>query len=132
MATQKGKNPKATISPKKKRKKNVALARRKTIKLLKIEFLEYYKDLPIQKLAADHIGKSEDTISIWKKKDKIFSDDIARARSDWAKTNTSFVKNKEWLLERVMKDQFAQKKEISIDSSEKLDLTLERIAKLLP
>ena len=35
--------------------------------LLKEKFLEYYKDLPLQKLAAESIGRSEDTITDWKK-----------------------------------------------------------------
>lgn len=43
-------------------------------KNLKDSFLEYYSKLPIQKLAAEFIGKDEDTITNWKKKDKKFSD----------------------------------------------------------
>jgi len=35
---------------------------------LKREFLKYYRSLPIQKLAAEFIGKHEDTITDWKKK----------------------------------------------------------------
>ena len=33
---------------------------------LKEKFLEYYKDLPVQKLAAGYVGRDEDTIILWK------------------------------------------------------------------
>jgi len=78
---------------------------------LKEKFLEYYKALPIQKLAAGFIARNEDTIILWKREDKDFSDLIDKAKSDWAKEKAGKVKSNEWLLERVMKDQFAERKE---------------------
>ena len=48
----------------------------------KTKFLEYYRDLPIQKLAASSIGKDEDTIIRWKHADADFADqtEVARAK----------------------------------------------------
>lgn len=80
---------------------------------LKTRFLEYYRILPIQKLAANNIARNEDTITDWKKADQDFSDQIDIAKSEWAKDKTSRVKSKEWLLERVMKDHFAERKELT-------------------
>lgn len=82
---------------------------------LKDKFLEYFEKLPIQKLAADYIGKAEDTITNWKKEDKEFSDQIAKAKSEWALDKVGKVRSKEWLLERIMKDHFTEKIEHGMD-----------------
>lgn len=80
---------------------------------LKEKFLEYYRELPVQKLAGESIGKNEDTILLWKKQDSDFSDQIDIARAEWAKRMSKGVKSKEWLLERIMKDHFAQRNELT-------------------
>ena len=80
---------------------------------LKKKFLEYFKQLPIQKLAADYINRSEDTITDWKKDDQDFSDQIASAKSEWALKKVKGIKSKEWLLERLMKDHFSPRSEIT-------------------
>lgn len=99
---------------------------------LKRKFLEYYSKLPIQKLAADFINKDETTISRWKEKDVKFANQIASAKSAWALDNASRVKSREWLLERIMKDHFAEKKELEIDTSKEIKEILERANKNLP
>ncbi len=81
------------------------------IALLKKEFLKYFRELPVQKLAGAYIGKDEDSISRWKKEDADFADQIGRAKADWAMTKTKKIKSEEWLLERVMKDHFASRNE---------------------
>ena len=81
------------------------------IGLLKKEFLKYFRELPVQKLAGAYIGKDEDSISRWKKEDADFADQIGRAKADWAMTKTKKIKSEEWLLERVMKDHFASRNE---------------------
>ena len=63
--------------------KTSAKKKRQYLKL-KADFLTYFRQLPIQKLAAGFIGKSEDAITDWKNKDKQFSDQIASAKSAWA------------------------------------------------
>jgi hypothetical protein len=83
---------------------------KKTNTKKKEKFLEYFKQLPVQKLAANYIGVDEDTISLWKKADSEFSDQIDQAKADWAMRKSKGVKSNEWLLERIMKDHFAEKK----------------------
>lgn len=80
---------------------------------LKEKFLAYYRELPVIKLAAGWIGRTDDTITNWRKDDTDFSEQIDNAKSDWAKKTSKQVKSKEWLLERVMKDHFAPRQEIT-------------------
>lgn len=77
---------------------------------LKAKYLDYYSKLPIQKLAADFIGKDEDTIIRWKKDDMSFADQVASAKSAWALEKASKVKSTEWLLERVLNEHFTEKR----------------------
>jgi hypothetical protein len=86
---------------------------------LKVKFLEYYRQLPVQKLAAAHIGRSEDTITDWKKTDSDFSDQIDEAKSEWALRNVKGVRSKEWLLERVLHEHFADKKKLDLTTNGK-------------
>jgi hypothetical protein len=80
---------------------------------LKAKFLEYYKELPVQKLAGESIGRDEDTICRWKKEDTEFADQISEARAEWAKRLSKGVRSKEWLLERVIKDHFSPRQEVT-------------------
>ncbi len=104
----------------------------KQLSKLKLEFLGYYSKLPIQKLAAEFIGKDEDTITNWKKKDKVFRTMIASTKSQWALNKVGMVKKSEWLLERILKEHFSEKKEVEHTTSEKLDEALDRLSRLLP
>lgn len=79
---------------------------------LKEKFLVYFRQLPVQKLACNYIGRTEDTISLWKGEDSDFSDQIDKAKADWALENAGQVKSREWLLERVMKNHFAERKQL--------------------
>jgi len=105
---------------------------RETIKQLKQKFLDYYSQLPNQRLAADHIGRNEDTIILWKKNDSDFNKKVLKARAEWALTNSKRVKSTEWLLERIMNDHFGERKEIGIDTNLELEAALDRMAKILP
>jgi hypothetical protein len=80
---------------------------------LKKKFLVYFRKLPVHNLAGNSIGRSDDTISIWKKKDPAFSELISRAESDWAMDNVLRIRNREWLLERILKKHFSQRNEIT-------------------
>lgn len=84
----------------------------------KLKFLSYYKDLPVQKLAAGFIGVHEDTIVNWKKEDTDFSDHIELAKSEWVMKTAKRVRNPEWLLERLIKDHFTQKLEVELSDPE--------------
>lgn len=101
---------------------------------LKRKFLGYYSKLPIQKLAAEFIGKSEDTICDWKNNDKDFANQIASAKSAWALEKVAKVKSVEWLLERVMHDHFGEKtgNGEEIKQRKELDKYMDRLAKMLP
>jgi hypothetical protein len=79
---------------------------------LKEKFLEYYRELPVLKLAAESVGRNEDTAIRWKKEDPDFAYQVVLARAEWAKRQSKAVKSKEWLLERVLKEHFSEKKEI--------------------
>ena len=91
-------------------------------KELKTKFIEYYRQLPVQKLAADFIGKDETTISRWKKDDEEFANQIALSGSAWALENSKRVRSKEWLLERIMKPHFAECKEVAGPDGNKLQI----------
>lgn len=83
------------------------------IQELKIKYLEYYRELPVQRLAAAKIGRSDDTIQRWRKEDAVFAVQTDEAKADWAMRNAKGVRSKEWLLERVLRDQFAQRQELT-------------------
>lgn len=80
---------------------------------LKAKFLECYRKLPNQKLAAGFIGRDEDTILRWKDDDKEFADAVLKAKSEWALDKTGKVRSPEWLLERVLKEDFSQRNELT-------------------
>lgn len=99
---------------------------------LKLEFLTYFKKLPIQKLAAESIGKDEDTITNWKKTDPSFRMLLAKAKSEWALQNVSKVKSSEWLLQRVMKEHFVEAKNSDLEVNNKIEIFLDRVSSTLP
>lgn len=80
-------------------------------KPLKEKYLEYYRGLPVQKLAADFINRSPDTIQDWMKEDEDFSAQVNQAKAEWATKTSKQVRSKEWLLERVMREEFAPNKQ---------------------
>lgn len=81
---------------------------------LKAEYLVYYEKLPVQRLAAASVGRDENTIIDWRNKDDDFREARLRARANWAlrKANSTRVRE-EFLLERIMKDEFAERKEVT-------------------
>ena len=90
----------------------------------KKKFLEYYAQLPIQKLAAGWIGKDEETITRWKREDMDFVEKIRQARSVWALKKIGGVRSKEWLLERTLKDEFAVRQEFTGKDGDRIQVTL--------
>lgn len=110
--------------------KNRGIELRKNLEL-KIKFLEYYRNLPIQKLAAKFIGVHENTILNWKAKDKEFCDQIGMAKSQWVLIKTQKVRP-EWLLERLINDHFGKKQKADSPINEELEAALERLKTILP
>lgn len=79
----------------------------------KKRFLEYFADVPVQKIGASYIGVSEDTIIDWKKADSNFANQIDFLQGEWIRKNIKEVKSKEWLLERLFRQHFSERKEIT-------------------
>jgi len=76
-----------------------------TIASLKKDYVEYFRDVPVQKYAAEYIGRDEDTIMRWRRTDKQFADAVQRAHSEWVRK--TFIKTKaEFALERLEKSLF--------------------------
>lgn len=87
---------------------------------LKEKFLEYFRDVPVQKYAAAYIGRHEDTITDWKKADSDFSDQIDLAKAEYVRQKLKGVRSKEWILERLFKDHFAPRQELTGKDGEAL------------
>jgi len=79
----------------------------------KTKFLSYFKNTPIQKYAAAYIGKSEDTITDWKKEDSDFSDQIERLKAEYVQQKLDKVVSPEWILERLFKNHFSKRQEFT-------------------
>jgi len=95
--------------PEKKKVKTVDEIREEKKKI----FLEYYADVPVQKIAASYINTSEETIIRWKKEDIDFANQIEFLGGEWIRRNVKEVKSKEWLLERLFRQHFSERKEIT-------------------
>lgn len=111
-------------------KKQTAEQRR--IALLKVKFLKYYRKLPNQHLAGAYVGRTDDTISIWKRNDSEFSEKIAEAKAQWALENVEGVKSKEWLLERVLREQFSPRQEITGKDGKDLPIPILKVVTDVP
>jgi hypothetical protein len=88
-------------------------AQDKKIVELKKQYIEYYKELPVQKYAAMYIAKDEDTILRWRTNDSDFADKVDRARASWVMNKASKAKV-EFALERLEKSIFKESREIEI------------------
>lgn len=84
------------------------------IEVLKKEFVEYYKDVPVQKYAAMFIGRDEDTVIRWKGKDQEFADAVRRAKADWVRKKVIATKA-EFALEKLAKELFNEASESDYD-----------------
>ena len=77
----------------------------KKINELKKHYVEYFEDVPVQRYAAEYIGRDEDTIIRWKKQDRQFAESIQRAKAIWIRK--VFVKTKaEFALEKLEAEVF--------------------------
>lgn len=80
---------------------------------LKEEDLTYFEKLPVYRLAAYSIGRDEDTVLTWRKEDPDFAEKIRKAKAAWAlKKATGTRVRDEFLLERLLKEDFAAKVEV--------------------
>lgn len=51
---------------------------------LKETYLRFFSEFPVQKAAADFIGRSPATIQDWQNNDPNFSAAVSRAKAEWA------------------------------------------------
>lgn len=82
------------------------------IKELKETFIRYFRDVPIQKYAAQFIKRDDDTISYWKKHDPKFTEDIKQAEAEFISKALNKTKA-DWKLERIFKKDFSARTEIT-------------------
>ncbi len=88
------------------------------IKLLKSQYVRFYEDVPVQKYAAMHIGRDEDTIIRWRKNDVMFADAVKKAETAFIRKKMLTVKA-EFALERLFKSVFSEKQEIEVKDKRK-------------
>lgn len=81
------------------------------ISKLKQDYVAFYEAVPIQRFAAQSIGRDEDTIIRWRKEDKVFAEEVQKAESASVQSRLKRVRP-EWYLERVFKKDFSEHKEI--------------------
>jgi hypothetical protein len=80
---------------------------------LKRQFLKYFSELPNYDLACDSIGRDQSVVHKWEKHDAIFASQIDKARATWALAHCKRIKDKEWLLERILKSHFSGRQELT-------------------
>ena len=90
---------------------------------LKADYLAYYRELPVQKLAAASVGRTDDTIIAWRNADPEFSERVRQARAAWALKKTRRV-DETWLLERVLREEFTPRVDVVVTNQDK---TLEQL-----
>ena len=86
---------------------------------LKARYIEYFKDVPVQKYAAKYIGRDADTIIRWRKEDVIFADAIEKSFAEWVRKKMLATKA-EFALERLEREVFSPK--VALDINQKLDV----------
>lgn len=92
------------------------------IQVLKDRVLEYYRALPIKKLAIESIGRSYDALNEWETSDAIFARKMFEAKAAWAREKSGSKRvEPSWLLGRVMKEHFSERTEHTGADGEKLE-----------
>lgn len=76
---------------------------------LKQKYVEYFRDVPVQKYAAMYVGRTEQTIIDWKREDEDFNNRVQEAHAEWVQKTTLKAKA-EFTLERLERDIFAPPK----------------------
>jgi hypothetical protein len=79
----------------------------------KQEFMQYYRQLPIMKLAGGKIGVHYTTVYRWVEEDPIFAMQLEQLKYEFAMENLPQVKNREWVLERILREHFTPRTEIT-------------------
>lgn len=82
--------------------------------LKKQAIIDYMKILPVKKYAAANAGINEDTLLLWLKKDKEFSDKVQESQSEFFRDKSKRAKP-EFLLERLDRETFGDKKTLDVN-----------------
>jgi len=80
----------------------------------KEDVVAYFAEIPIYKHAAAFAGIHEDTLALWRKEDAEFSDRLEKARAEFVRRYGKRSRP-EFLLERLDKDNFAEKKTVTLE-----------------
>lgn len=72
---------------------------------LKVQYIKYFEDVPVQKYAAMYVGRDEDTIIRWKHDDSKFADAVSKAKANWIRKRVIATKA-EFALERLESEIF--------------------------
>lgn len=78
---------------------------------VKREYLLYLADVPKHKWASKAVRIDEDTSKRWRDADPDFADQCEQVLSEWVRKNLKKSKP-EFQLERLLKDDFSEKKEV--------------------
>lgn len=98
-----------------------------TVDKLKELAIGYYGDVPVLKYTAMHIGREYDTLKRWMDEDSVFAGQMNQARVKSIQKRIKRVKD-EWFLERIEKDVFAERKELTGEGGK--DLTVQVVSYL--
>ena len=82
------------------------------ISRLKDLYIEFFRDCPIQKRAAQFICRTEQTIIGWKDSDSNFFNRVNQAEAEFIKKRLLRT-GAEYQLERLFKAEFAERKELT-------------------
>jgi len=90
---------------------------------LKDDYIRYFEAAPIYRMAAYSIGRDEDTLLTWRKEDPEFAEKIRRAKATWALNKIQDTRDTKFLLERILKEDFAQKVEVESNQPASISFT---------
>lgn len=85
-------------------------------------YLEYLTDVPVHKWAAKYCMISENTSKTWRDEDKDFCDQCEARISQFVKRTAKRAKP-EFQLERLLRDDFSQRQEVTGKNGEPLVVT---------
>lgn len=83
---------------------------------LKIAYVKYFEDVPVQRYAAMYVGRDEDTIIRWRQEDPSFAESVQKAKAEWIRKRVITTKA-EFALERLEKEVFSDKVTLTIEQS---------------
>jgi hypothetical protein len=86
---------------------------------LKQKYVEYFRDVPVQKYAAMYVGRTEQTIIDWKREDEDFNNRVQEAHAEWVQKTTLKAKA-EFTLERLEREIFAPPKQ-EVEATHNID-----------